>query len=262
MTYKRVNRRRRGRSGAAGWVLLLLTAVAVGLALTSKVFVVKTINVVGTGSVPAGEVVAASGIKVGDSIFRVNNETVAHQFELVGRVGFEGVVTSLPSTVTLQVRERIPRVIVNYAGLPTILDEFGYALEQGRELNRQNLPLVTGLRAISCQVGRKIQSETVNQVDAMNAVVTALYATQVYPIIAELNVSDLDNMYLMLRSGLMVKIGDSTNMQNKLAWMVSVINQPEVAGAGGLNVSTGNSAVVEPGSAPPAVSPQTGQPGT
>lgn len=248
MAWKRARRRRKGKLGIFGFVLLLLFLLVFGLLLSGRIFVVRTINVVGTHTLSPQDIVKASGIQIGKSIFKIDRDQVERQFDLVGQVGFEGIETQLPSTVVLQVRERTPRVIVNYAGLPTVLDEYGFAMEQARELPDLDLPNVHGLRANSCQVGRRISSEIPNQVDYMNAVVQAIYSTQVYPVVSELNISDLDNMYLMLKSGLMVKIGDATNLQNKLLLMASVLNQPEIAGipGGALNVSGGTSVVYEP----------------
>lgn len=248
MGTRRNYRRGRGRSGYAGLVLFLLVAVAAGVLLTSTVFVIKDIQVVGNMSVPTPDIVRLSGLEMGTSVFRINADNVKSRFDGVGRVGFEGLNVSYPSTVTIYVRERIGRVLVNYSGLPTVLDEFGYAIEQSREMPSGDLPVVTGLRATGCQVGHQIQSDVVGQVDAMNKVVSRLYQLQYQGLISELNVSDLDNLYLMTRSGMMVKLGDSEQLESKLIWMNSALGELMKDGktAGIVNVSGGSSAVYQP----------------
>jgi len=224
----------------------LLIALALGVLLTSQVFVVRSIAVVGNVQIQAADIIALSGIGPGQSIFRIHEEAVRRRFDGIGKISFEGVETRLPSAVTLQVRERVRRVLVNYAGLPTILDEHGYAIEQRREMPEEDLPVVIGLRATSCQVGRQIQSDIVGQVDAMCNVVQELYTLQLQSMVSELYVADLDNMYLMTRSGMRVKIGDQENLPNKFAWMVNgltaLMESGEVSGV--LDVSGGSSAVL------------------
>ncbi len=240
--------RRRGKSSLAGVVLFLLILAIAALVIISRVCVVKTIDVRGASSIPIPDIIAVSGLKEGESIFRVNAERVRQRFETVGRLSFDGLTTSFPSTVVLNVHERLPRVLINYAGLPTVLDENGYAIEQSREMPNLQLLVVTGLRTKSCQVGRRIQSDVPQQVDFMCTVVQALLTQQMTGMASELNISDLDNMYLMLNNGMMVKLGDHSQMQNKLLLMAGALADLNNRGTTNviINVSGGGSAVIQP----------------
>lgn len=248
---KRRRRRKRGamygRSGFAGLALLLVLAVAAGV-IVSRVFVVRTINVVGNGAVPVGDVIQLSGIEIGQSSLRLNEERVRANFDGLGKLSFEGIEVDMPSTVTIKVRERVGRVLINYSGLPTVLDEYGYALEQSREAPDIDLPMVTGLKLSQCQVGKKVQSEVPSQVEAMCTVVQQIYAQQLNAMVSELNVQDLDNLYLMTRSGMMVRLGDAEKMQDKLLWMTSALQQLTSEGitTGIVSVAGGSSATYQP----------------
>ncbi|MDL2206984.1 FtsQ-type POTRA domain-containing protein [Eubacteriales bacterium OttesenSCG-928-N13] len=244
MAMRRRRRSRGVRPGYAGLVLFLLIVIVVAVVLNSRVFVVKTIEVVGYTSVPAQDIITISGLNEGQSIFRIDQEKVRKQFDSIGKIAFEGMEIRRPDSVKLLIRERTPRAIYNYAGMPTLIDEYGYAIEQSREMPSQVLPTVTGLRATTCQVGYKVTSDIAGQVDAMSAVLQQLYTRQLEGVISELNVADLDNMYLMVRSGTMVKIGDDTQLQDKMSWMIVGLNQLSAAGRTGetLDVSDGKSA--------------------
>ncbi len=239
---------RRGRPWLGLLALGLVVMIAAGIVLMRVVFVVKDIQVVGATQFSAQQVVSMTGIQLGESMFNVNEQSARRGFLSHGVLSFERLEKWMPSTVRVSVRERTPRVIISYAGLPTVLDEYGYAIAQARDLSSQGLPMVTGLRLTACEVGRQAVSQTPLQIEAMSACVQQLYAQQYVQLISELNVSDLDNLYLMTRAGMMVKLGGSEQLQQKLLWMNSALTQLTAEGAvkGILDVSSAQSAVYQP----------------
>lgn len=249
---------RRGGSALGILALVLLVMIAAGIVLMRVVFVVKDIQVVGSTQFSAQQIVELTGIQMGESIFNVNEQSASRAFMSHGKLSFERLEKQMPSTVRILVRERTPRVAISYAGLPTVLDEYGYAIEQARDLEGQGLPVVTGLRLTACEVGRQAVSQTPSQIETMSICVQQIYALQYQSMISELNVSDLDNLYLMTRAGMMVKLGDSENMQQKLLWMNSALTQLTAEGAvqGILDVSSAQSAVYQPGSGAVQATPQ------
>lgn len=110
MAAARNNRRRsrRGR-GRFGPLFKLLCAAALVLALTvgaTVFFRVETVVVSGNSRYTQEEVVAASGIETGDNLFHMNKYQVAqHIRETLPYVGEVSIQRSLPSTITIQVKE-------------------------------------------------------------------------------------------------------------------------------------------------------------
>lgn len=248
MATRRRRHARRSGPGFAGLILLLVVLAAVAALVVKNVFVVGDIQVLGNRNFSSEDIINIAGVEMGESIFSVSGEKIAQKFDTVGRIHLEEVEIRWPGTVCITVRERTARFLVNYLGLISALDEYGYVIEQSTELPGYQLVVVTGLNAQSCQVGRKVTSTQIGQVDAMLEVINSLYRMQADELVSELNVLDLDNMYLMTRSGMMVKIGDSTLMDQKIAWMIGVLPQLEAEGSvsGVLDVSGGSSAVYQP----------------
>jgi hypothetical protein len=136
--------------------------------------------------------------------------------------------------------------VVNYLGVALVIDDQGYVMEQLGEMPDYGLTVVTGVRATSYQVGQRLMSDVPLQVESMLKVLSAIQAQPLGGRISELNVADLDNMYMMEKGGMMVKIGDETRLKEKLVWMQSVLDQqlyPEGTNTGILDVSSGSSAV-------------------
>lgn len=104
--HKRKRKRRRSRFGV---LFTLLCAVAVVAALTfgaTVFFQVETIAVTGNSRYTQEEIIAASGVQVGDNLFRMNKKQISqqilHQLPYVESVS---ILRGLPSTLTFQVTE-------------------------------------------------------------------------------------------------------------------------------------------------------------
>lgn len=243
-------RRRRGvrgrQSGFAGLVLFALLALVVGMLLKSQVFVIRNIEVQGVTTVAPNDVIRKAGLSLGGSLFSADGNKVRQNFEREGLIAFDRLERRLPDTILLVVHERARAAVVNYLGVALVIDENGTVMEQLNEMPSYNLTVVTGLRATSYQVGQRLTSDVPLQVDSMLKVLSAISAEGLSGRISELNVADLDNMYMMEKGGMMVKIGDDTNMKEKLVWMQSVLDQqlyPQGTTTGILDVSSGKSAV-------------------
>jgi cell division protein FtsQ len=243
-------RRRRGargrQSGFAGLLLFALLALAVGVLLKSQVFIIRNIEVDGAESIAAGDIIRRAGLSLGGSVFSADEKAVRRNLEGEGIISFERLERRMPDTIRLIVRERTRRAVVNYLGVALVIDGEGYVMEQLSEMPAYNLIVVTGVRASSYQVGRKLESDVPMQVESMLSVLKELADQQLSERVSELNVADLDNMYLMERGGMMVKIGDDAQLGDKLLWMRSVLDQqlyPQGTNTGILDVSSGNSAI-------------------
>jgi cell division septal protein FtsQ len=214
--------------------------------LKSQVFVIRNIEVSGVTTVAPNDVIRKAGLSLGGSIFAADGNKVRVNFEREGLIAFDRLERRLPDTILLVVHERARAAVVNYLGVALVIDDQGYVMEQLGEMPAYGLTVVTGVRATSYQVGQRLMSDVPLQVESLLKVLSAVRAQSLDGRISELNVADLDNMYMMEKGGMMVKIGDETRMEEKLVWMRSVLDQqlyPEGTNTGILDVSSGASAV-------------------
>ncbi len=244
MAASRRYRSGRRRAGPSGLLLGLVFVLAAGFVL-SRVFVVKRVAVNGNERVGDQQIVDLSGVMLGRSIFTVDQDAIARAFEREGGIALTDVEVVWPDTVRLSVRERTRAAIVNHLGMSIAVDEAGVVIEVLRALPEGALPVVTGISATGYQPGQPVRSSVPTQVDAMASVLGAARAQGLTELISELNVSDLDNLYLMTRAGMMVKLGDAADMDAKLIWMQSALNSLSAEGvtSGTINVASGKDAI-------------------
>ena len=228
--------------------LLFIICLAAAVYFSSSLFVVREIEVEGLQTLDSAQVVRQSGLELGGSIFRVDQEKVRQNMARMGLVEFQGLETRLPDTVVLRVSERTPAALISYLGVVLLIGEDGCMMKQMDNMGDYDLPVLSGLKITQYQVGRKVASSVEGQVDAALSILKEMRAQSLMDQVSELNVQDLDNIYLVTRTGLHVKLGDATMLHDKLVWMRGVVAQLQSEGitTGVLDVSSGQSGVYSP----------------
>ena len=240
--------RRRGRQGRSLRVLIALIAVLAlsGVILRGKVFVVKAMEVIGNERYSPQEIASLCGIAYGESMLDVDEEEVQRSLATVADLEFLAMEKRWPSTVSIQVRERHPVGCVLAGGAYQVVDETGYVLSRSDTYPTGiNLLLISGLGGYVDRQSRCITADQPMKLTVMKSVIRALRELSLVESVSELNLKDLDNIYLVSRTGVMVILGDSENLPDKLVWMQACLQQLTGQGIsrGVLDVSTGKNAV-------------------
>ena len=237
-------RRRQRRRVRLWWIALLpIAALAAWLALNHYVFVIREVDVAGSGSVPAHEAVRLSGIRLGTRMNALDEALVESGVEEDGRLAFVSLEKHYPQSVTLNVRERTQDAMIVQAGKVLVLDSDGYVVSIGDHLPQATMPYVTGLRISGYQLGRQLDTAD-GRVYAMKAVLEGLKRVNGTGYVSELDVELLSDLRITTRTGMTVLLGNSNDMLNKLTWMTGALTDLEARGEllGRLDVSSGTKA--------------------
>lgn len=198
-------------------ILILLTLLGV---LKWNVFTIKSISVSGTLTREDSDIIAQSGLVIGDFIFDVDTKKTKASLEKDPYLLVEGVYCRYPSRVEILVKERWPRAMIVYYEKIIVLDENGKILEVLDTLGDfADIAVVTGMDVDRFSVGEMLTSKDPVQLFAMNEVLTELIAQDALSLISELNLDNVDNLYLVSREGIKVQLGERTNMEDKIRWM-------------------------------------------
>jgi len=120
--------RRAGDPWRAAFLGVLALAIVIGAAwalLGSSLLVVRHVRVAGSPRVPASEVRAAAGIKLGTPLARLNAAAATQRIERIAWVLAARVTRSWPDTVVISIRERTPALAVASAGQFDLVDVNG-----------------------------------------------------------------------------------------------------------------------------------------
>lgn len=240
-----VRKRRRQRRKSRAFLLLVLALAGAFLLLRSRVFVLRQVNVQGNSRLSVEEVMHLAGLSYGESIFSVSERRIEQQ--LSGEISVElfSCERVLPDAVTLVIREREALACVHCGGEYLLIDETGYIMGRQESYPEGDLLLVSGMDAYVDRQGKHVESSVSGRRTIMNQVIGALREKSMLSLASELNVANLDEVYLVSVSGVQVILGDTENLPDKLEWMRAVLAELTRKGVmrGVLDVSTGKNAV-------------------
>ena len=259
MADQRLDRGRRRRRALrlarrlGAWLCVGLLVVALGAALDSvgrrllalSPFVVERIEVVGQSLLAADEVIAASGLASGQSLFSLDARRAVARIEALPRVRRAELVRAFPNRVTLLVEERQPFVLVHSGGLqwpgglpwpnglywPSGLywvDEQGVPLGPETRAVALDTPLVSGVDAADVAAAGRTASERV----ALGVALIRTLMRAQSPLlreISEVDVSRPEGPVLYMLDGVEVRLGNE-EWDDRLGRLGGVLAQLRASG--------------------------------
>ena len=197
-----------------------------GIFLFTKVLRVTTVTVNGLVTLNATDVAHLAGLDIGRSYLGIDENRVKENVESNRYLVFESLEKRFPNTVILNVRERVARVNLMVMGVTYVLDEDGMVLERENTVSLDNgLPTVTGMQAREVKVGRIIAAQKDSQLEGMHEVLDELVLQGCISEISEINLSDMDSIYLSTRDGYTVSIGTTSEVRAKIGTMRAVLSK-------------------------------------
>ena len=225
----------RKRTGLITVLLTLVVLLAVAILLNASVLRISSVAVVGNSLVSAEEVVSAAGLK-GKTYFSLNEAEIAQGINAHRYLIYAGTEKRFPDTVILYVSERIPAANVQVMGTYYLIDAEGMVLERQGEkksLPDYALPVVTGIQVKDIRVGHLMTAGSVDQMDTYLQVMKELTLQGFAGQVSELNLSDLDRLYLVTRDGCIVYLGAPSDLRAKIGTVRAVTAKLEEMGLSG-----------------------------
>jgi hypothetical protein len=102
-------------------------------------------------------------------------------------------------------------------GMMVMIDAQGLVLEQTAQMDVSlPIPLITGLDVAAVPIGQPLRVDTPTRLEVTLKVLAELEAQGLSTQTEELNAKALDNLYLVMASGLQVMLGSDENLTDKL----------------------------------------------
>lgn len=231
---------RRRKSALPRLLFLLLLCALLG----RFVFVVRNVEVQGdTLSLSQLDVVRAANLELGGSIFRVDRDRVRSGVNGTGVLQLKDVHIRYPATVCITVEPRSRCAMLLHMGKIRILDAHGVVVESLDQAPDADLIYVSGMRIMGCTAGEVIRTDE-KQLAAYRQILQAISQCGAGIYVSEIQLSDLEEISIVTRNGVQVKIGDTENILQKVQLMKGVVADLERRGetGGTLDVRSGNKA--------------------
>lgn len=237
-------KRKRSASGAVA-LTAILALVAVSLVIAGgRVFVVHSVVVEGNRFISAEEIMQTGGVSIGDSMFTLDTAAVAEKINAHQYLTCNSVWRDFPDRVFINVTEHQPVATTNWMGSLVMLGQDGVVMEITGQIDIElAVPVITGASIKSARVGEAVTYGVAGQAEAVEAVLEAIDWQGFTGEISEINVGTLDDLYLVTVDGLIIRLGDSENLDEKILTARSALVPLRAAYAmrgAVLDVSTGD----------------------
>ena len=210
-------KRKRSASGAVA-LTAILALVAVSLVIAGgRVFVVHSVVVEGNRFISAEEIMRTGGVSIGDSMFTLDTAAVAEKINAHQYLTCNSVWRDFPDRVFINVTEHQPVATANWMGSLVMLGQDGVVMEITGQIDIElAVPVITGASIKSARVGEAVTYGVAGQAEAVEAVLEAIDWQGFTGEISEINVGTLDDLYLVTVDGLIIRLGDSENLDEKI----------------------------------------------
>ncbi|MDR0957746.1 MAG: FtsQ-type POTRA domain-containing protein [Clostridiales bacterium] len=227
---KRKHRIKERRKKRAKRIFFTIGCLAIGLLglmvfVQSPVFSIEKIEVTGAVRLSKDEITAA-GLIEGANYFSVSASKAEKMLEKNPFVFSAEIIKKLPDSVTVNIKERKPRVYIKYGDSFVLVDETGYILGVETYASDSSLPVATGMSFSEASAGKQIETEDTNIFVTIIDISRALSEYNI-PNAWSIDVSDINN--ITAKIGLWdVYIGSNENINEKIALFAGAIRSDKV----------------------------------
>jgi cell division protein FtsQ len=200
-----------GRSLLTG-LLILLTAVGLyAAARTTSMFAVERIAVEGAPPEVAAEVQKALAPAVGESLLGIDLAELAHRAESVPMVAGASFDRGFPHTLRIAVVPEVPVAVLRQGAASWLVAEGGRVVAELDKGQRPDLPRAWLKRDVQIVLGERVSGLTLQATTAAASV-----RTRPLPVAVGSIVATKDELTLVLRTGLELRLGDGSDLAVKL----------------------------------------------
>lgn len=208
--------------------LSILFITLILCAMFSPLFNIKTIEVQGNEKVTESEIISLSQIQIEQNTFQLNKRKIKKQIKQNAYIGKVKISRKLPSTLIIQVEERKPTYLLEYAGAYVYVDKQGYFLEIAQE--KLELPILQGAitEVSEFSVGNRLCTEDLETLSLVAQIMEVAEINELSNLITRIDISKPKNIKLIFeKQEKTAYLGDNTNLNTKILTIKSILEKEE-----------------------------------
>ena len=204
----------------------ILFVAALVLLLSSRIFDIKEINVNGISKLTKEEVISISQIPINTNIFALNK--LKAKYRLLENSYIEDVYIKreYPSTISINVKEKVPTFMIQFANSYIYLNNQGYMLEVSTEA--LPLPTLLGIKTDLSNVkpGKRLDVEDLKKFNKLIQIMDISRNFELDTLITRIDITDTSNYTVYIDSeGKTVYLGDAVDLNTKILHLKEILNQ-------------------------------------
>lgn len=233
--YKTMNGRRvkvdrqKRRNNMSGYYALAIVLGAVILLVLCMTWVfnydVENIKINGVTLYTNEQILVVGGVADGGNLIRTDADLIEERLtQNLVYIDKAEVKKKYPSGLEINVTEAVKAADIEYKGQYYVLSESGKLLECGNTERNENIALVKGIELKSLNPGEKLQATDVMKTKILNQLIELTYEMN-FENITEIDLSDRTDIILKYDDRITIYIGSSVDMDYKLKYIKTVIDE-------------------------------------
>lgn len=206
---------------------IICTLVAVlFVSLFTPLYSISKIMVEGNSAIASDVLIRASGIEYGDSFFEVSIRESTEKLSKVAYVDTVKVKRVFPDKIKIVVKESSESVYLSFAGNYIGIDYRGKILDVKQQMADVQKPVVYGVNIHNFTIGSFADIEYEDKKHLLFELISAIDEENLGDSIYNIDITDIENIFLVLRNNITVKYGDYNSIRYKTAYLKTVL--PEI----------------------------------
>ncbi len=210
--------------------LILLSVFVIGLSamfiIRDNVLVIRHLTVNGIKNVPWQTVALSAGLNATSNYFNLNEETIREGINRNRYLVYLSMEKHFPSSLILNVRERIPAACIRYIGIDYIMADDGVILEKGEKLQMaEGMARISGLAIQDIRVGSVPSVRMPHQIAACTELVKELILQGMMANVSSISFSETGSIYMVTADGFTVHLGSGQYLRAKVGTVRGVLQE-------------------------------------
>lgn len=215
--------------------LLLLIVFILGLivaAFNTDYFNVKSVEVCGNSIVSSEEIDALSQLK-GKNLFTINKGEAVKKILQNPYVKGAKIKRIIPSKVLIAIDEKKIKGIVKYNNQFIDIDEDGKMVQIINKFPDGSIPLLEGIKIQQYIPDEYVFKSEESKRKALKEVLCVTNFKESKNVINRIQMIDSNNIIIGTVYGIDIRIGDSSNLEHKISYALSILDLKELKGRKG-----------------------------
>lgn len=210
-------------------LLLIFAGFLLIIFLKSDYFNIKNIIINNNKYVSKEELIILCEAK-GQNIFLLRKDKIIERIKKNPYIENARIRKKLPSKLIIDVVEKKIKGLIRYDNAFINLDSEGRMVQIVNQFPDGSLPLIEGINVKQYISGQNIAADNLTIQKALKSVLSITDFNECDNLFYSINLSDPYNIILTTKGGIQILIGDWSNIEYKLSYAVSILNNPNVIG--------------------------------
>ncbi len=207
------------------WTILLTALVAsIIFFMISPLFNIREIQVVGNQRVSKDTIISLSRLSIGENIYKTSSNKIKKNIKENAYIGRVDIKKILPNKIIINVKERKPTYMLEYASSYAYINNQGYILEISKEA--LEIPIITGYSTKDEDIipGCRLNEEDLGKLEVVLKIMEVANGNEIGNLITRFNIQNKqDYIVIMDEEKKTIHLGDATNLSTRIPYVKAIL---------------------------------------